>query len=138
MNTRIKELFNQTIKKIEINEGRDQMTFELENGKTYQFYHEQECCEQVKIEDINGNLDDLIGCPLLLSEESTSNKNPENIDKNKEQLKYQDSFTWTFYRFATVKCYVTIRWYGMSNGCYSESVKFKEIKKRRSYRRYFN
>jgi hypothetical protein len=54
-----------------------------------------------------------------LVEESTSGENPPGV-----KVEYQNSFTWTFYRFGTVKGYVTVRWYGESNGYYSESVDF--------------
>jgi len=71
--------------------------------------------------DVIGNLEDLIGSPILMAEEVTSeNENPVGVDVPE----YQDSFTWTFYKFATIKGYVTIRWYGESNGYYSESVSF--------------
>ena len=87
---------------------------------TFTFYHSQGCCESVYIESIVGELSDLVGNPILKAEEVVSSDNPPDV--NQEILEYQDSFTWTFYKFATIKGYVDIRWYGSSNGYYGEGV----------------
>lgn len=76
----------------------------------------------MSIYDVNGDLDALVGSPLTLAEESSSDE-PEGFDRSQH-----DSCTWTFYRFATVKGYVDVRWLGASNGYYSESVDFAEVK----------
>lgn len=80
------------------------------------FFHAQDCCEHVSIEDVCGDLEDLVGEPLLMAEE-VSGETP--VDFNEAE---HESVTWTFYKFATRKGYVDVRWLGESNGYYSESV----------------
>lgn len=84
-------------------------------GERFIFYHEQDCCEDVYIDDICGDLDDLIGSPITRAEESS----------NLEDGSLGESITWTFYKFATIKGSVTVTWRGESNGHYSESVDFR-------------
>lgn len=88
--------------------------------ETYVFSHDQDCCESVGIEEVHGDLDDLVGTPILLAEEETNADGPEP--------KYAESYTWTFYKFATVKGHVTVRWLGESNGYYSETVDLRKVK----------
>lgn len=112
-------LKNQTLVACEGKFGDGELFFTLTTGEKYKLYHEQDCCETVTIEDIEGDLSDLVGVPILMAEVAT------NIEENPPGVpvpEYQDSYTWTFYRLATIKGYVTIRWYGESNGYYSEGV----------------
>ena len=125
----IKELLGKTLTSVKGKVGGKEIIFKTTEGKRYKFYHGQDCCESVTVEDICGELQDLVGSPLTTAEESRSlNKNPPDLVKIPQ---CQDSYTWTFYRFATAKGFVTIRWYGESNGYYSEAVDFVEIKKNR-------
>jgi len=106
-------------------EGGDEVIFTTIDGIKYRMHHWSDCCESVSIESVVGDLNDLIGSPILLAEESTSDENPKDA---KIVLEYQESYTWTFYKLATIKGYVDIRWYGESNGYYSESVDFEVMR----------
>jgi hypothetical protein len=117
----ISELIGKTIKEIKGGAGDDTMTFVCADGTVYTMYHSQDCCESVYIADIVGDLPDLIGTPILRAEESTSGDRPADLPAPEYEAESQ---TWTFYKLATVKGWVDIRWYGSSNGYYSEGVTF--------------
>mgnify|MGYP000887116456 CR=1 FL=1 len=102
----------------------DEIIFTTTDGRVFQMDHAQDCCETVEIESIVGDLNDLIGSPILKAEESTSDTRPESVPAEEYE---PESQTWTFYKLATIKGYVDIRWYGASNGYYSESVDFYEV-----------
>lgn len=114
----VTDLIGKTI--INIDKAEDEITFETSAGVKYKMYHYQDCCEKVSIDDVVGDLNDLIGSPILKAEETSNSDNPKSGD-------HDESHTWTFYHLATIKGYVTIRWYGSSNGYYSESVSFEKI-----------
>ena len=118
---KVEDLIGKTMTSVR-NVDDTELVFETADGKTFKLYHSQDCCESVSIESVVGDLSDLVGEPILLAQESTSDTNPPG-----HEPEYQDSFTWTFYKFATRKGYVDVRWYGESNGYYSESVDFAEV-----------
>lgn len=100
------------------NEG-DKIVFIVSPTETYKLEHLQDCCEEVRVESIVGDLADLIGTPILKAEEATG-ETPADY-----RFEYApESHTWTFYKLATIKGYVDIRWLGESNGYYSEGVSF--------------
>ena len=144
MNTQISVLLNEIITNIDKIDN-DELIFTLQSGVQYRMYHSQDCCESVGIEDIDGDLQDLIGSPITQAEESSSNEHTLERQADEEKQKAEaeakgeywysgdESFTWTFYKLATVKGYVTIRWYGSSNGYYSESVDFVKVGSENDY-----
>lgn len=92
-----------------------EIIFHAQGGRKFRMYHEQDCCEAVYVEDIAGDLNDLIGAPVVRAEE-----------RSQDDPDAYESGVWTFYEFATIKGSVTIRWYGSSNH-YSVSVSLEEV-----------
>lgn len=118
------DLEGKTIAKITGGEVEsEEITFYMTDGSIYRLYHEQDCCEYVRVSDIEGDLAELINDPILLAEEVSSYGLPEPSDAT------DLSHTWTFYKLSTVKASVTIRWLGESNGYYSEEVSFCQLNK---------
>lgn len=104
----------------------DEVIFNTSCGRQFKMYHEQCCCESVWIEDVCGDVGDLINSQVVHFEERTNEGDEESDNKPNE---YCESFTWTFYDIQTLKGCVTVRWLGESNGYYSESVDIVEGEK---------
>lgn len=79
------------------------------------FHHSRVCCEHVYIESIVGELNDLENTPILVAEMTQSFN---RVNKHE---------TWSFYKFGTVNGWVDIRWFGESNGNYSEEAKLYKV-----------
>lgn len=87
-----------------------------QKARYFSLHHVQDCCESVYVEDVCGDLHDLTGSPIVRSEGRFETGDQE-----------YGSFTFSFYELATNKGSVTIRFYGSSNGYYSESADLYEI-----------
>jgi hypothetical protein len=113
-----KELLGHSMSSVQ--QVRDaELVFTRRDGRAFKFHYEPDCCATCYIEDVCGDLADLVGSPLVeaVHVSNYTREAPPNAD----------SYTWTFYRFSTVKGTVTVRWLGESNGYYSESVSFDEV-----------
>lgn len=117
----LENLLNKICIKVEHKKQEDAIKFTFDNNDTAILEHDQECCENVELIDICGDLEDLIGSPLLVSEEISGGfeSEPKKIES------YQEEPYFTFYRFGTKKGYVTILFRGQSNGYYGVSASLK-------------
>lgn len=123
------DLVGKTLRSV-TKEKDELIRFESNDGTVYDMFHCQCCCEHVYIESVIGDLDDLVGTPILVAEEATSRKLPgPEVEPDVDDY-VAESQTWTFYKLRTIKGSVDIRWYGTSNGYYSESVNFYRLAQR--------
>lgn len=115
------ELLNELVVK-EIDECGDEILIHTECGRTFRFYHDQDCCESVGIWDSKGDLKTLEGHKLVDVTWTVCDV-PDDVEKQ-----MYESYTWTEITFKTTEDTVVSRWLGESNGYYSESVYFSEVK----------
>ena len=113
------DLQGKILRRITIEDNR--VFFETSNELIYLMSHKQQCCEDVYIDDICGKPRDILNLPILLAEEVSNHDNPKEHDYD------TDTHTWTFYKLVTMEGSLTIRWYGVSSGNYSEIVEFERI-----------
>lgn len=110
------------VREIDVDDCGDSLRITTECGRAFMFYHDQDCCEDVRIWDIKGNLNLLKGKRLESVESEILDDIPDDVD-----YKPYDSYTWTEITFRVTDATVISRWIGESNGYYSEAVDLSEL-----------
>lgn len=106
----IENLIGKTIK--EVRHDGNSIRFVTETGESYLMEHQQDCCEHVSIEDIDGDLDSLIG------------KEITSAYKNSHDVPSDGARTITHFFIGTDDSLVIVKWDGYSNGYYGTGVSF--------------
>lgn len=96
------------------------------SGRKFKMLHYQDCCESVSVDSVSGNPQNAIGEVII---DATERNSRDHDLPNLPAKEWADSSeTWTYYTIRTQSETMVIRWYGTSNGYYSESVDFEEVK----------
>ncbi len=105
-----------------LEKGSDEVRVFTTDGCEFLFYHSQNCCESVLLEDFEADATDWTGA-LITEAVVVTNSESEPPQR------YSEYWTWTFYKIETSKGGLWMRWLGESNGYYSESVDFAWVNK---------
>jgi len=106
------ELLGKTLLDIKIiqNDNQQEIHFIVEDGK---YIMMKDPNQDIRIKEIVGNLDDLIGSPIIKTDRSFSTGVIEWSE-------FWGISIWTFYELATKKGEVSIMWFGKYDENYSE------------------
>lgn len=96
------------------------LVFITDDNLNYIFKHEQDCCETVRLKEINGDLSDIYDQTVISIEEVEDGFGDNFTDA--------ESFSYTYYKIKTNKGDISFSWYGESNGYYSEVPYFYILK----------
>lgn len=101
-----------------INVGVCAFEFTLSDGSRVTLYHNQDCCEQVRVYAVNGDPAQLLNKQIAFAEEDNPSDHPSVDD-----MSGSDSHTITVFTLKAVDgSELEIVWLGESNGYYDESV----------------
>ena len=118
------KLIGKTIKSITgLSESSEVVIINFTDGSLITQTHDQDCCETVQVEQVDGPVAKHIGAKFYGLDE-------KEIGNYEQVVNGYDSLTATFYTLKTSAGYLDWRWYGESNGYYSESVDTSIIAKR--------
>ena len=115
------ELKGKTIKEINgLKKGGREVYIRTNDG-TYKLYHQQDCCEHVRVVKVIGNVNELIG-EVIFAEEDAGANEPDWYNES-----FNDSHTWTKYVLKTENTSLEFWYLGESNGYYSENISIEKI-----------
>ena len=113
------DLKGETLTHIDLNEKKDEILLTTESGRQFRVYHEQDCCEHVRIVGVLGRWNELL------------NRKVEEVGIDEIEFgsdyDYDGTGTETTLTFRVDGKTLINRWIGESNGYYSEKVDFEEI-----------
>jgi len=110
LSRRFLDLVGKTIVRGDMRKGADKVWFETADGMLFtMFMYEDPMTEQaVWLEDVVGDMDIILNTEILKAEVVTR----ESQGDPASDWRYQD---WTYYKLATIKGYVDMRWCGVSS-----------------------
>jgi hypothetical protein len=117
----IQKLVGEILKTIDVDPEKNKILLTTESGREIMIYHEQDCCESVRIEDTEGNWHELVGKVIVEATEDAQ----DGDEGDEWGLSHT---TKTALTFKVDGATVISRWIGESNGYYSESVDIKELR----------
>jgi hypothetical protein len=125
---KLSTLLGKTIAAIDgMDSGSERIEFTCSDGEKFLMMYHDDCCASCSVEDVCGDVADLIGSPVVRAEEPSS---LDGFDEKPPGDYAPESFTWTFIILGTAKGTLTLRWYGSSNGYYSESPTFQRVERK--------
>lgn len=115
-------LIGDTLTSVEMR--NDDLILECASGKIYEMGYIPDCCASCYLEDGFDDLKELVGQEIVVASIDSSHDAPPDV----KQDYIPESQTWTFYTLRTNKGTAQLRWYGSSNGYYSETPTFRRVK----------